>query len=174
MNSAYTKQHIPVALKNTVWHKHCKYPAHVEITQCRTCPNFVSIPESIRIMNGISYDIKPIYIDGRIKLISGVGEFGHIIAEKNGGSTTEANLIVQCKNCNTRQGSKNIEPQQMNYDAEMLDGEMTNAEYERLSTAENAEMGEIYEACHGVCTSGRVCRNKPIMNRRFCHIHLTS
>ena len=174
MNSVYKKQYIPLALKNAVWHKHCKYPAHMEITQCCTCANIVLIPESIRSMNGISNDIKSVFIDAQVKSISGVGEFGHIIAEKNGGSTTEDNLIVQCKNCNTRQGSKNIEPQQMDYDAEMLDGEMINAEYERLSTAENAEMGEMYEACHGVCASGRVCRNKPIINRRFCHIHLTS
>ena len=172
MSMVYKKEYIPLSLKNAVWHKHSKYPAYPGITQCCTCTNLVMIPESIRQMNGVSYDIKTIFIDGQVKPIGGVAEYGHVVAEKNGGLTTEANLIIQCKNCNTRQGSKNIELAQMGCDTEMLDGEMLTAEYERINTAENAEMGEIYERCHGVCASGNACKNRPIINRRFCGIHL--
>ena len=170
----YKKEYIPLAVKNAVWHKYRRYFSHPGITQCCTCANIVMIPESIRHMNGISYDIKAVFIDGRAKPIFGVAEYGHIISEKNGGQITEDNLIIQCKNCNTRQGSKNIEQEQLNNDAEMLDGEMFGLEDLRIATAENADMGEIYEQCHGVCSSGNLCKNKPIINRRFCHIHLTN
>ena len=168
----YKKEYISIAIKNAVWHKYNKYPLYKEITQCYTCSNLVLIPESIRKMNDISYDIKSIFIDGKLKIISGVAEYGHIISEKNGGLTVEENLIIQCKNCNTRQGSKNIERIQLNYDTEMLDGEMMNLEYKRIATAENIDMSQNYGKCQGTCASGKECKNQTLFNRQFCHIHL--
>ena len=172
MTAAYKKQSISIAIKNAVWHKYCKYPSYPGITQCYTCTNIVMIPESIRKMNEISYEVKAVFIDGQARPIFGVAEYGHVVSERNGGATTEDNLIIQCKNCNTRQGSKNIERAQLNYDTEMLDCEMLTAECKRIATADNADMGEIYDICHGVCASGKACKNKPIMNRKYCGVHL--
>ena len=52
------------------------------------------------------------------------------------------------------------------YDCEMLD-----AEYENDP---NIEMGENSEICQGICSSGQKCKNKPLFNRKYCHIHLHS
>ena len=158
------KDNIPVSLKNKIWHKYSIYPLHKEITQCCTCHNFVLMPESIRQLNDISYDIKPIYINGKRKIISGVAEYGHIISEKNGGKVTEDNLIIQCKTCNTRQKANNIEKHQLIYDCEMIDAEFDNNK--------TIEMGENCEICEGICSSGQKCKNRTIFNRKYCHIHL--
>ena len=159
----YTKkEYIPTHIKMAVWNKYSIYPLNPEITQCRTCNNLVLIPESIKKLSNISYDIKPIYVNGKRKHISGVAEFGHIISEFNGGKICEDNLIIQCKNCNTRQGSKNINTNQFIYDYEILD----------ICQDYNIEMGENYEICQYICSSKLFCKNKAIINRRFCHIHL--
>lgn len=161
-NAKKDKDHIPVELKNAIWHKYSIYPLHREITQCRTCSNLVLMPAAIRPLNNVSYDIKEIYIDGKLKHINGVAEYGHIIAENNGGKVEESNLIIQCKTCNTRQNSKNIECTQFITDYEMLD----------VDTCENILMGEKVDICQGICRTGGKCKNKTVFNRRFCHIHL--
>lgn len=158
------KDHIPLNVKNLVWNKYSIYPLNKEITQCRTCTNLVLIPESIRHLNNVSYDIKLVYINGRIKDINGVAEYGHIISENNGGKVTEDNLIIQCKSCNTRFGRKNIERCHFIDDCEMID-----SEYEKDI---NFEMGENSLICESYCNSGERCKNKTIFNRRYCHIHL--
>jgi hypothetical protein len=158
------KDYIPLDVKNRVWNKYSIYPLNKEITQCRTCMNLVLIPESIRHLNGVSYDIKLVYINGQKKDISGVGEYGHIISENNGGKVREDNLVIQCKFCNTRLGPRNIEKSHFIDDCEMID-----AEYEKDM---NSEMGENSLICEGNCNSGETCKNKTIFNRRYCHIHL--
>ena len=158
------KDHIPVGLKNIIWHKYSIYPLHREITQCRTCSNLVLMPSAIRALNNMSYDIKNIYINGKLKHIKGVAEYGHIISENNGGKVEESNLILQCKTCNIRQNTKNIEFNQLITDYEMLD----------IDTGENILMGENVYICHGICRKGGQCKNKTVVNRRFCHIHLES
>ena len=157
------KDNIPIALKNRIWHKYSIYPLHKQITRCCTCTNIVLIPQSIRSLNNVSYDIKPIYINGKKKILSGIAEYGHIISENNGGKVTEENLIIQCKTCNTRQKTKNIEQNQLIYDCEMIDAEFDN---------KDTEMGENYEICQEFCCSGQKCKNKTIFNRKYCHIHL--
>ena len=156
------KDNIPIELKNRVWHKYSIYPFHKEITQCRTCTNLVLMPTSIRHLNDVTYDIKEIYINGKRKPISGVAEYGHIISEYNGGKVEENNLIIQCKTCNTRQNTKNIEKNQLITDYEMIDA----------NNDTNIIMGENFPICQGICKSGEVCKNKTVFNRRFCHIHL--
>jgi hypothetical protein len=158
------KNYISQPIKNAVWKRDSVYPLNNEITQCRTCMNLVMIPESIRKINNIPYDIRPIYINGRHKVISGVAEFGHIISEKNGGKITEDNLIIQCKICNVRQGSKNIDKKNLVHDYEMIDAD-TNVD-------KTIEMGEYSGVCHGKCSTGMNCKNRPLFNREYCHIHL--
>ena len=160
------KDNIPITIKKAVWDKYSIYPSNPEITKCRTCYNLVMIPESIRKINNISYDIKSVYINGKIKHIRGVAEFGHIISEKNGGKVTTDNLIIQCKTCNTKLGTNNININHFTDDCEMID-----TEYDNII---NTEMGENSETCQGRCSSNKQCKNKPIFNRRFCHIHLTN
>lgn len=165
-NNRNRKDNIPVELKNRVWSRYSIYPLHKEITQCCTCTNLVLIPEGIRHLNDVSYDIQSIYVNGKKKLISGVAEYGHIISEKNGGRVTEENLIIQCKTCNTRLGTTNISNYNFVDNCEMID-----AEYEKNT---NSEMGENYLICQGICSSSQKCKNKTLFNRIYCHIHLKS
>ena len=158
------KEHIPLAIKQVVWEKCSIYPLNPEITKCQTCNNLVLMPESLKSLNGIPYDIKPIYINGKRQQISGVGEFGHIVSESNGGKAHANNLIIQCKTCNTRQNTKNISKDQIITECDMLD----------VYCEPNIEMGDNYETCQRICDSGQKCKNKAIINRRFCHIHLVS
>ena len=83
------KDTISVEIKNKVWKKCSIYPLNREITKCYTCDNFVLIPESIRHLNEVSYNIQTIYGNGKKININGVGEFGHIISEYNGGKVCE-------------------------------------------------------------------------------------
>ena len=156
------KEPISIAVKRRVWSKCSIYPSHEDITRCSTCPSLVRIPCSIK-PSGPS-DATAIYVNGERQTISGVAEFGHVIAESNGGKATEENLIIQCKTCNVRQGAKDIETCQLVYDCDMLDA----------WTDPDTEMGENVYSCQGVCSSGQKCKNKTVLNRRFCHIHLTS
>ena len=156
------KDNIPIQIKRAVWNKYNIYSFNKEVTQCRTCNNLIMIPEALRSFYDVSYDIKPIYVNGKIKTISGVAEFGHIISEKNGGIVHEDNLIVQCKLCNSRLGSKNIEKFNFAENCEMIDA----------NDSLNIEMGENYDRCHANCGSGQRCKNKTIFNRKYCHIHL--
>ena len=153
------KDSIPVELKNRVWRKYSIYPTHKEITQCCTCTNIVLIPESIRHLNDVSYNIKNIYVNGEKKTLNGVAEYGHIVSEKNGGKVTEENLIIQCKTCNTRLGAANISRHHFVDNCEMID-----AEYEKDM---NSEMGENSVICQGSCSSGQKCKNKTLFNRRY-------
>lgn len=164
--SQYKKAHIPVHIKNKVWNSYCIYPTNNEITQCRTCDNLIMIPEAIRYLNNVSRDIKEIYVNGKIAKICGSAEFGHIISERNGGNATEDNLIVQCKSCNTKQGTKNILKSQLITDYIMIDA-FCNDE-------QNVKMGDKCSLCEKILTNGALCKNKAIFNRRFCHIHLVN
>ena len=156
------KDYIPVGLKNNVWNMYCIYPLNREITKCCTCTNLVLIPESIRKMNNISYDIKIIRCNGKIQPISGTAEYGHIISEKNGGKVCEDNLIIQCKSCNVRQGTKNILLENYCNDCNMID----------FMDDDNIEMGENCEFCQGFSRNNKKCKNKALFNRLYCHIHL--
>ena len=143
MISLKKKDNIPIHIKISVWNKCSIYPLHPEITKCQTCNNLVMMPQALKHLTDLTYDIKPIYIDGKQKNISGVAEFGHIISENNCGKVHEDNLIIQCKTCNTRQGSKNIEFSQIIRDCDMID----------LIDNLNIEMGENFEKCQKVWTA---------------------
>ena len=157
------KQKIPNNIKNNVWLRSCKYGCDIRFTQCYTCDNFVMIPESIRKYHNINYDLLHIFVNQKIKHISGVGEFGHIISEKNGGTVYEDNLIVQCKYCNCKNGSFNIDIKSINiHDSIMID----------YNEETDIEMGISNVTCCQILKNGVLCKNKCIFNRDKCHIHL--
>ena len=158
------KDTIPLQVKKNVWNKYSIYPLHPEITQCRTCENLVLIPQGIRNHYNTTYNIQNVSVNGKTKKISGVAEFGHIISEKNGGKVTEDNLLIQCKTCNLKQLTNNILPSRLIRDYVMLD----------VTDNFNIEMGENSNICQKILHNGNKCKNKPIFNRQFCHIHLTS
>ena len=163
MSNIKKKDTIPLGLKRTIWEKYSMYPCNPEITQCRTCENLVLIPEAIRQFYDTTYNIQSVSVNGKPKKISGVAEFGHIISEKNGGKTTEENLLIQCKICNLIQTTNNILPNSLITDYEMLD----------VTDNQNVEMGQHSDVCEKILGNGTKCKNKPIFNRKFCHIHLT-
>tara|TARA_R110002074_G_scaffold47869_2_gene122636 strand:- start:419 stop:913 length:495 start_codon:yes stop_codon:yes gene_type:complete len=159
----YCKQKIPDNIKNKVWLKFCNYNGDIRFTQCYTCENFVMIPQSIRKYHDINYDILQIFVDEKICSVSGVGEFGHIISEKNGGKICEDNLIVQCKHCNCSNGSANIDIDLLSKnDIRMID----------YNEDIDIEMGISNETCCQILKNGIFCKNNCMFNRNKCHIHL--
>ena len=72
--------HIPLRIKKQVWFRDC-FEIDMRVCQCKTCSNLCLMPESIR----KSIRFAPIYTE---HTVSGVGEFGHVIAEHNGGCPT--------------------------------------------------------------------------------------
>tara|TARA_R110002072_G_C7747314_1_gene517146 strand:- start:242 stop:736 length:495 start_codon:yes stop_codon:yes gene_type:complete len=159
----YCKQKIPDNIKNKVWLNFCNYNGDIRFTQCYTCENFVMIPQSIRKYHDINYDILQIFVDEKICSVSGVGEFGHIISEKNGGKICEDNLIVQCKHCNCSNGSANIDIDLLSKnDIRMID----------YNEDIDIEMGISNETCCQILKNGIFCKNNCMFNRNKCHIHL--
>lgn len=157
------KEIIPDKLKNEIWIKYAKYPTNLTITQCCTCENIVLIPESIRKYHNLNYDILNIYSDGKKKNISGTAEFGHIISEKNGGNISIDNLIIQCKFCNVKQGTKNINIENINNsDSVMLD----------ILDDDDLIMGVNFDKCNYIFGKKKECKNKCVFNRNTCFIHL--
>ena len=77
----------------------------------------------------------------------------------------ENNLIIQCKTCNTKQHTMNIENHHFTENCEMLDCDYDNT---------NVEMGENSLICNYFLDNQEQCKNKPVFNRCFCHIHLIS
>lgn len=161
--SKYEKVKIPDYIKNSVWLKYSKYSNDIRYSQCCTCENLIMIPQSIRKYYNINYDILNIYVNQEIKELKGTAEFGHIISEKNGGSINEDNLIIQCKSCNTKQGSKNIDLKQINRcDVIMIDKDIDT----------DIEMGIYNEKCDYILKNGEKCKNKCLFNRDRCYIHI--
>lgn len=158
------KEKITDITKNRIWLKYSNNIGDIRFTQCCTCEELVMIPESIRKFHNINYNILQIFVDEKIKGVAGVGEFGHIISEKNGGKATEDNLIIQCKYCNTVNGSNNIDNTKINNrDVIMID----------CNEDIDIEMGITMEYCCQVLKNGIFCRNKCLFNRDKCHIHTT-
>lgn len=161
--SLHKKEKIPDNIKNLVWLKYSKYPTDLRYTQCCSCENIVLIPQSIRKYHNIDYDILNIWANGDKIKLSGTAEFGHIISENNGGSINEDNLIIQCKSCNTSQGSKNIDIKSINTsDVVMID----------QIDESNIEMGCNSINCNYILLNGKKCKNKCVFNRDMCYVHL--
>ena len=156
------KEKISDEVKKKVWLKY-NYFNDIRFTQCCTCESLVMIPESIRKFYNCNYDILNIYVENKKKNLVGVGEFGHLVSEKNGGKATENNLIVQCKTCNTSNGSNDIEFKEINNrDSLMID----------INIDEDIKMGSNNINCCEVLKNGLFCKNLCLKNRNKCFIHL--
>ena len=148
-------------MKQAVWRRYANYRNHPEIAQCFTCSNLVLIPEAIR-DSTTPHHIKHYIVNGVKKELSGTAEYGHLISEKNGGLATIDNLIIQCKRCNVKQGSKNIDALCAKVgDCEMLD-----------DFVDDQIMGENIEYCQARCATGAPCKNQTSFGRQFCSVHL--
>ena len=81
------KYNIPHKVKVKVWKRCSLYQRHPHVTRCATCPRLVYMPQSLRKHFGVELS-KCATAQG----VFGVGEFGHIVSEFNGGTAREHNL----------------------------------------------------------------------------------
>jgi len=152
------KENIPLDVKRMVWTRDC-HVSDPRIAQCKTCYCIVKIPQSL------------LHIVSDNSIIpyecNGVGEFGHIISEKKGGLPSTDNLIIQCKSCNTSLGTKQAVFDKTTYDQFMIPSELL----ENNSNNHNHMNVDCERCCH-ILKNNSFCKNKPLFNRSFCHIHL--
>ena len=149
------KDKIPLKIKVSIWNRDC-HKSDKRIAQCVSCQNLVRIPESVR--NKLKIINKKLPYE-----CSGVGEYGHIESEHNGGLISLNNLRIQCKKCNTTLGSKNIVLSDYNnMDQVMIDSIPPENDYMEIEVNQ----------CRKILKNGCFCKNKPNFNREFCHIHL--
>ena len=150
------KETILTSVKQKVWKRDC-HKSDNRVAQCATCETIVRAPQSII----KSLKIKDTLISSsELYECRGVGEFGHIVSEHNGGKATVSNLRIQCKKCNTSLGSNNMVIPKL--DAVMLDSEEISSSF--------MEVDYYNETCNHI-VKYRKCKNRPLKNREFCHIH---
>ena len=150
------KETILTSVKQKVWKRDC-HKSDNRVAQCATCEIIVRAPQSII----KSLKIKDTLISSSdLYECNGVGEFGHIISEHNGGKATVSNLRIQCKKCNTSLGANNMIIPKL--DAVMLDSEEISSSF--------MEIDYYNETCNHI-VKDRKCKNKPLKNREYCHIH---
>ena len=172
-----TKVHIPLRIKKQVWFRDC-FEIDMRVCQCKTCSNLCLMPESIR----KSIRFAPIYTE---HTVSGVGEFGHVIAEHNGGCPTVDNLFIQCKSCNVRQATKTMDIRQI--DQLMLDlnifndtdiddtNDINSSDMKDMEDMEDMEDmdTDFYGKCsHYISKYLRNCKKLAIEGHEYCSIHL--
>ena len=147
------KQLIPLSVKTNVWLTY-HHPIDIRIAQCCTCDNIIRIPESLRKYFELSIEDLPYKCNG-------VAEFGHIISEYNGGKATIDNLKPQCKTCNTKLGSNNME--NISIDSVMISSE---------NMIDTMNINNTNEYCLKFLDNKfRQCRNTPITGSQYCHVH---
>ena len=159
------KAHIPLKVKKKVWFRDC-FEIDMRICQCKTCSNLCLMPESIR----KSIRFAPFYVE---QVVSGVGEFGHVIAEHNGGCATVDNLFIQCKSCNVRQATKQMDTRQI--DQIMLDlniDDSENMNHNCSSDVEDMETDFYGKCSHFIPKYKRNCKNLAIEGHEYCSIHM--
>lgn len=138
------KDNIPLPLKVEVWEKFANDPFR-SITSCLTCLAPIGVPKCVA-------DYLAIEIEYRDDVqLSGIAQFGHIIAESKGGPTKLDNLILQCAQCNQITGTSTIE--EIDTDVLMLDVQV------------DIQMGENRELCIR-------CKNPATYNGTYCNRHL--
>ena len=156
MKTRKKKESILSSVKQKVWKRDC-HKSDNRVAQCATCEAIVRAPQSII----KSLKIKDTLISSSdLYECSGVGEFGHIISEYNGGKASVSNLRIQCKKCNTSLGSNNMVIPKL--DTVMLDSEEINTSF--------MDVDYYNETCNHI-VKDRKCKNKPLKNREYCHIH---
>tara|TARA_Y100000994_G_scaffold242384_1_gene239241 strand:- start:3848 stop:4306 length:459 start_codon:yes stop_codon:yes gene_type:complete len=145
------KEHINTITKQEVWDKY-KHPAQPDIAQCVTCYCLVGRPQSLG-------GCKNTKLEGYY----GTGEFGHIIAEANGGSVESNNLVIQCKPCNLKTGTNTLTVPTDNPDQYMPC--LTDNLFDNSMLIETTQ-------CHAITTRGIRCVNPPTPDHEYCYIHL--
>lgn len=155
------KEAILIKEKVNTWKKYC-HSIDICLSQCQTCDKTVKCPLQIKQ-----------YIDFNNELTSSkyykypIGEFGHIISEKNGGLAISKNLIIQCKKCNTTQGTKNIENPVSCKNSLMLNNESNDTHNNRY--LEPMDIDSQY--CLENTRKGVQCKNKACHSNGTCSIH---
>ena len=155
------KETITISVKRAVW-KRDQHPSNPYVAKCASCSVFVQIPEAVRRSEKLSLPIK-----GGIDVV-GVGEFGHVLSEYNGGRAILDNLVMQCKRCNTQLGSQNFDSNTWDHNVGMLEAD------EHGNEEVCSMMIESWgEPCAAFVRDGkRRCRNKPMEGRLVCGTHL--
>ena len=144
------KDYISENTKNQVWDRDC-HPFDSRVAPCASCGCLVYKPQSISKIDPtrLPYDN-----------IVGPGEMGHIISEKNGGKVSFENLIIQCKKCNTENGSNNLP----------LDRYINNMPM--LAYLKDNDIMEFQnERCAFKKNNKEQCKNKPLPNSTVCGCH---
>ena len=154
------KEYIPISVKKAVWEKY-SHPSDSRISQCQTCGTLVRYPESISYYINKSQNFLPYEI-------SGVGEFGHLYPESKGGTASIYNLIIQCKTCNCSNATHIISKILDQPDTFMIPSELI----ENPTLVNNIPMEINSLVCQKKLVSGNFCKNKPLFNKCFCHIHI--
>ena len=152
-----SKEYISIKIKEQVWKRDC-HVSDIRIAQCKTCYCLIKIPQSLKHLIA-SDDLIPYECNG-------VGEFGHIIAEKNGGKVEIDNLIIQCKKCNVSLGTKKAIIDNFYQDQYMIPVELLD------DPLGNTKMPIDCNFCSFILKNQLQCKNKPLNNYSYCHIHL--
>lgn len=153
-----SKDYISIIIKEKVWIRDC-HISDLRIAQCRSCYCVVKIPQSLNHLIQDS-DLLPYECNG-------VGEFGHIVSEYNGGEISLDNLIIQCKKCNTSLGTKEAKFDTIIQDQLMIPSEILELDNNNINL-----MRVESSCCSYILGNGNQCKNKPVYNRSVCHIHL--
>ena len=159
------KETIPLKEKIKTWKRYCLLSDPC-LAPCQTCDRFVKCPLAIR----SKFDINNQLTTSKYNKNRN-GEFGHITSEKNGGRAVSENLTIQCKECNTRQGSKNIVIHTLN--AYALDAFMLDNEDRPNRNSRDLEPMDIDQAkfCLAYTSKGVQCKNKACHSDGTCSIH---
>ena len=151
------KDNIPVSIKEQVWLRDC-HRADPRIAQCKTCLAVVKYPQSLS-RHFPPNELLPYNV-------SGTGEYGHLIAEAQGGRVTVENLFIQCKSCNTSLGANTAELRDYNDDQFML--ERSNDDNMLVDSG----IGDKLQ-CIAITGKNVQCKNKALRDRSLCGIHCT-
>ena len=155
-----SKEYISIKIKEQVWKRDC-HVSDIRIAQCKTCYCLTKIPQSLKHLI-ISDDFVPYECNG-------VGEFGHIIAENNGGKVEIDNLIIQCKKCNVSLGTNQAKIDNFYEDQFMIPVELLD---DQFNNNNNTKMRIDCNLCSFILKNKSQCKNKPLNNYSYCHIHL--
>ena len=149
------KDNIPVSIKEQVWLRDC-HRADPRIAQCKTCLAVVKYPQSLS-RHFPPNELLPYNV-------SGTGEYGHLIAEAQGGRVTVENLFIQCKSCNTSLGANTAELRDYNDDQFML--ERSNDDNMLVDSG----IGDKLQ-CIAITGKNVQCKNTALGDRSLCGIH---
>jgi hypothetical protein len=158
----YEKERIPIQVKRAVWDRFC-HPSDNNYAQCWVCGFLCRRPQSL-----VKYGDLINWLDSTLP-----AEFGHRIAEKQGGATNVDNLVIECKSCNVKHGTDPIPSRYP--DVHMYNS--TNGSFPKEAFAQLPEYMVVETESTGIKCSAwinhanRSCNNKVLQGCNFCTIH---